>query len=273
LVVDKTIAASPVYTVQVLPVTPGCQSYTILHALNPRGDVQGVVSCDEFLTQQAVMWHGDGVVELGTFGGPSSYAAGLNARGDVVGYAERPDIWSGKQHIARPFLYRSGSLIDLGTLGGPLGTASAINEAGVIVGACQPAHEDPRIGRVPIRPCMWTGSEVHDLGDLGGPEGYAYDVNSRGWVVGSSTTSELLPSGLYFVEHAFIRDGSGMRDLGTLGGLGSIALSINERGDVVGFCIDCPETAPDAAWIEPIRGQSAGPDRERSDANPRVLNR
>ncbi len=232
--VGGAVAAPARYAVEALPIAPGCQSYTVLHGLNARGDVHGVMSCDDFVTQRAVLWEGEKVLELGTFGGPNSYPAGLDAKGDVVGYAEEPEIWAGDEHIARPFLYRAGEMLDIGTLGGPLGGALAINAAGTIVGASQPAQADPRIGREPIRPCMWLGGEVRDLGDLGGPEGYAYDVNSRGWIVGSSTTAELLPSGLGYVEHAFIHDGERMQDLGTLGGLGSIAWSLNEMGDVVG---------------------------------------
>jgi len=68
------------------------------------------------------------VTDLGTFGGTVSEAFGVNAAGQVVGYANL----SGDAH-AHAFLY-SGTMTDLGTLGGTFSTATSINATGQVVG-------------------------------------------------------------------------------------------------------------------------------------------
>ncbi|HXC66736.1 MAG TPA: hypothetical protein VN638_04900 [Nitrospiraceae bacterium] len=231
---SSILAAPPNYRVEFLPVPPGCQSYSLLHGLGEQDHIAGVLVCVGS-AQRAVIWDRGVIAELGNFGGSSSFAYGLSPQGKVVGAAETPEIYSDTDHVQRPFLWVDGTLHDLDTLGGPLGGAVAINASGTIVGTCQPAHPDPRLGRLPYRACVWENDVVSDLGDLGGPDAFALDVNGRGWIVGSSNTTEPLPSGLGFAEHAFLFDGRTMRDLGTLGGLVSGAYSINERGDAVGF--------------------------------------
>src|SRR4051812_30684197 len=69
------------------------------------------------------------VVDLGTLGGASSQAYGINQSGKVVGAAA---VASGALHA---FLYSNGSMTDLGTLGGGTSSiAKAINDSGVVVG-------------------------------------------------------------------------------------------------------------------------------------------
>lgn len=227
------VGRSPRYQIEILPVSPGCQAYSLWHGLSEQGPALGVQTCDDWATQRAVAWTREGLVELGSFGGPNSYPYGLNARGEIVGTAETPQIYQDGYHVTQAFQWGGGELRELRTLGGPIGAATAINATGTIVGACQ-AVADPGLGREPIRACVWDQGEVRDLGDLGGPEAWAYDVNGRGWVVGGSDTSEPLPSGLGFAHHAFLHDGRAVRDLGTLGGLASISWALNELGEVVG---------------------------------------
>jgi probable HAF family extracellular repeat protein len=68
------------------------------------------------------------VTDLGTLEGPSSLANGLNASGQVVGYANTS---SGCRHA---FLYSGNSMQDLGTLGGEKSHALGINNSGQVVG-------------------------------------------------------------------------------------------------------------------------------------------
>jgi probable HAF family extracellular repeat protein len=273
-----TLAASPSYRVEILPVPAGCQSYSLLHGLGEHDRFVGVLMCDDFVAQRAIIWDRGVITELGNFGGSSSFAYGLSPQGEVVGVAETPEIYSDTDHFQRPFLWMDGTLQDLGTLGGPLGGAVAINADRTIVGTCQPAHTDPRLGRLPHRACVWENDTVRDLGDLGGPDAFALDIDGRGWIVGSSNTTEPLPSGLGFAEHAFLFDGKMMQDLGTLGGLSSVAYSINERGDVVGFSSTeepQPQTYPvthaflwrDGTLID--LGTLGGPFSEAFDINDR----
>jgi probable HAF family extracellular repeat protein len=76
----------------------------------------------------AALFDGDSTVNLGTLGGDMSLAFDVNSRGQVVGWAENPQIDN------RAFLYDDGVMIDLGTLGGESSEAHAINERGQIVG-------------------------------------------------------------------------------------------------------------------------------------------
>ena len=68
------------------------------------------------------------MTDLGTLGGTYSQAYGINASGQVVGYADT----SNSQ--AHAFLCGSGVMNDLGTLGGTYSDASGINASAQIVG-------------------------------------------------------------------------------------------------------------------------------------------
>ena len=69
------------------------------------------------------------VTDLGALGGTVSAASGINAAGQVVGYA-----FNAGNVNYRAFLWQSGSLQDLGTLGGTNSMAHGINDAGQVVG-------------------------------------------------------------------------------------------------------------------------------------------
>jgi len=232
---DLALAGAPPYRLELLEDPAGCQTYSFLSELDEWGHALGVVTCDAFLSQGGVVWTREGLVELPSLGGSTTVPAGINAKGQVVGFAETPEIYADDVYVVRPFLWDGGRLRELGTLGGRVGAALAINARGTIVGACQPTLENPVLGRVPVRACVWEGGDVRDLGDLGGPEAYAYDLNDRGWIVGSADTAE--PLGSSFVHHAFLNDGHTMHDLGELGGVFSLAVAVNEHGDAVGWSL------------------------------------
>lgn len=151
--------------------------------------------------------------------GGTSNAYGINAGGQVVGYASTFGS-SGNNHA---FLWTSGGgMQDLGTLGGSLSYANAINAGGQVAGYASSSSGYQHA-------FLWSsGGGMVDLGTLGGNSSSAHAINAGGQVAGYSHTS--LGS-----NHAFLwTSGSGMQDLGTLGGSSSLAFALNASGQVVG---------------------------------------
>lgn len=196
-------SAVPHYTVvELKPLTSAVD-------VNNQGDVVGEAS-----GQAAVLTHDGQLKTLGTLGGSTSRAEGINDLFDIVGSSDTP---SGVVHA---FLYRNGVMLDLGTLGGRNSGATDISESGDIVGASDTASGGTHA-------FLYRDGKMLDLGTLGGANSYASAVNNAGDIVGSSDTA----SG---ARHAFLFKNGVMLDLGTLGGLNSGASDINDSGVVVG---------------------------------------
>jgi probable HAF family extracellular repeat protein len=112
------------------------------------------------------------ITDLGTLGGTSSEAYGINNGGQVVGLAEIAGEYS------RAFLYSGGPLIDLGTLGGSASSAYGINDGGQVVGWALNASGATCA-------CLWEAGVPYGLNALipaGGDWalGIARDINERG---------------------------------------------------------------------------------------------
>jgi probable HAF family extracellular repeat protein len=157
--------------------------------------------------------------DLGTLGGTSSWAYGINDQGEIVGES---DTATG---LRQAFVVRAGEMISLGTLAGMSSGAYGINNLGDVVGA------SALPGGQSVQAVLWHDGEPRLLGTLGA-NSYALSVNDRGEVVGES---ELVPGH----KVAFLwRDGQ-MISLGELHdgqgtGQQSSASSINNRGQIVG---------------------------------------
>jgi probable HAF family extracellular repeat protein len=203
------------------------------------------------------------LIDLGTFGGPSSYLATsngvtspgavnqvLNNQGTVVGWGDTPTLDPFAPNCFNPFgqdcflplafQWQKGVLTDLGVLpGGDASTTTWISDTGLIVGQARNGLVDPLIpGFAEIRAVLWKDGKAIDLGTLDGNESSAFSVNSRGQVVGLATNT--IPDPFSFLAtqlRAFLWQDGAMQDLGTLGGPEAWALFVNERGQVAGFSL------------------------------------
>lgn len=164
------------------------------------------------------------IVDLGTLGGISSNAYGINASGQVAGVAETSD------GNFRAFRYQNGILSDLGTYDVDRSRAWAINDHGLIVG--DDGYDSLNPGGK-----AWknAGTEMSGIstGYTESLNSIAFDINNNGDIVGGNkfpwSTS----------GHAFYYDGGTyLTDLGTLhpgGNTGSsTARAINDARQIVG---------------------------------------
>ena len=107
---------------------------SVAYGVNDAGQVVGQSGLPGPAYGQHAFLYSNGVMtDLGSFGGDSS-AVGINASGEIVGWADTAG--NASEHA---FLYSNGSMIDLNNLIAPdsgwiLGSAAAINDNGWIVG-------------------------------------------------------------------------------------------------------------------------------------------
>ena len=195
------------------------------------------------------------IIDLGTLGGSTARARGINEKGQVVGVADTANgrrhgfLWENGQMTdlstfvptalgealginnnggivggsSAPWLLQDGVLTILGHLTGTSGnsTATAINDNGQVVGFS-------RISITGQHAFLWENGVMTDLHAdiLPGEGGDARDINSEGVIVGSD--------GIGADGHAYLLDGDVLSKLGTLGGNVSVALGVNDHGHVVG---------------------------------------
>jgi probable HAF family extracellular repeat protein len=153
------------------------------------------------------------VVDLGTLGGRSSRATGVNDRGMVVGEAETA---KGRLHA---FAWtEGGGMRDLGDLGGGVSVANGVNEGGLVVGEAEDSNGV-------MRAFAWSeAAGISAIDAHGSVQSYAHAVNRDGIIVGAAE----FPEGRRAVIWS---NGVGM----AVGGLGegdSEACDVND-GDVV----------------------------------------
>lgn len=160
------------------------------------------------------------IIGLGTLGGISSLATGINDSGQVVGSYYNSNF----EHYAFSSGPNGTSLFELGTLGGAHSVAEDINESGQVAGASLLPNSTT------LRAFL-TDSSGKEMTSLGSQQlSYATDLNNSGMVVGHATF------GTDHFNHSFITgpNGLGITDMGTLGGNFSGATAVNESGQVVG---------------------------------------
>lgn len=174
------------------------------------------------------------ITDLGTLGGPSSWAYGINDFGQVVGYS----CVDSNCDTLHAFSWISNQgMQDIGTLpgGGSFSVANAVNDQGQVVGGSD--FSQPFEGNTSA--FIWSmQTTMEDLGNLGCTGiTSANGVSLVGHVVGTSTIAPCAGGGQF---RAFLwMNGSGMQDLGTLpGGSFSLGNGVNLFDQAVGYA-DC----------------------------------
>lgn len=185
---------------------------------------------DTSYSEMAWYWENSTFTNLGTLGGTTSVARGINDGEQVVGRAD-----DGTN--TRAFIWDSiGGMVSLGTTAGHTDSeAFGINASGQVAGnafdAGTPSLDLNAFLWTPDVPNGTTGT-FEDLGTLGGTNSIAQDVNDSGQVVGGSQ----IAGDNY---HPFRWVSSTFTDLGTLGGQSNKrfhrAQAINSAGKVVGL--------------------------------------
>ena len=211
LMASPLFASQPRYTIADLGVWTSWGG-SAAYATNNAGATVGSASIPQGGWTHAVLFTANGIQDLGTLGGASSDAWGINNAGVVVGQA-RASIAAGADYYV-PFYY-DGSMHQMSSSSG---LARGINSAGRIV------------GQIDLRGFVYD-SKKHTIEVLNGfgSNTTASAINDPGQIVGYAD----LPRTVCCVIHAFMYDGL-IHDLGTLGGDFSFAFAINNRGEIVG---------------------------------------
>jgi|HubBroStandDraft_6_1064221.scaffolds.fasta_scaffold39164_2 probable HAF family extracellular repeat protein len=210
-----------------------------------------------FLQLRAVMWKDGKIKNLGTFGGNHSYAASINNRGQIAGFAlnKVPDNFSlfavffggpsaGTQ--TRAFLWENGHKRDLHTLGGPDALATFVNDRTQVAGISYTnSTPNSTTGYPTLDPFLWMKDRgMVDLGTLGGTSGAPTGLNNRGQVIGQSKLAGDQTA------DPFLWDGEKLIDMFTTGIGGSfvVANGINDAGEVVGAAAFSNNAFAAAIW-------------------------
>ena len=128
--------------------------------------------------EQGFAWRNGHTTLLGTLGGFSSIALGVNDRGEIVGRSL--PAGSDSPHA---FLWREGVMTDLGTLNGTESWAQGVNLHTTVVGSIW----RPDLSRT--RAFRWRNGQMRDLGVLdpaSNADTRANAINDQGQVVGMS---------------------------------------------------------------------------------------
>jgi probable HAF family extracellular repeat protein len=126
------------------------------------------------------------IKDLGTLGGSSSFARGINDSGQIIGDSTTA---RGDTHafIFSPWV---GRLQDLGTLGGHFARAEGISNSGLVVGQTTTAADDVTGG---AQAFLWAGGTMRALPSLAGAlDSEATSVNDAGQVVGASDSRPVI---------------------------------------------------------------------------------
>lgn len=215
-------APAPAGTMTNLGVVPGSNNFSRAYAVNAAGVVVG--ESDNNIPK-AFRWEAGDLTDIGTLGGTSAVATGINASGTIVGA-------SSNGSASRAFKWTLGTMVDLGSIDGKTTTAAratAINGDGDVAGY---SRNEANV----IRATLWRANgAIVNLGYLApNRTSWAHAVNATDTVVGSAVVGSLSTG--TEIYHPFVWHDGTMRDLGVLGSFTHAeAMGVNDAGWVVGY--------------------------------------
>jgi uncharacterized membrane protein len=259
---------------------PGTSSSVVFPGLNDRGEVVGITetanpdplqepwSCSAFIARAAgtscvgFVWRNGVMTALPTLGGSNGFAASLNNRGQVVGWAETTTHdptcdtkGSGQVLQFRAVIWEpNGQVVQLPPFHGePDQAAVTINDRGQVAGISGTCGQ--AVGGVSAtHAVLWDNNgTVTDLGNHLGGQGWntPLSINNEGVIVGFTNVSNDAGNPTF---RAFIWSRSTGKEmsLGTLPGDAiSEALSINDDGQIVGVSLGAGFTHSRAViWLD-----------------------